>query len=84
MSHCCIISTCFARRMSQISSMAVAGIFDGRRTKWKRLVWEVEVVVMEESTGRHVTYIVLEGYKNNKLTHKDNSLAFQKARKSEK
>ncbi len=70
--------------MSQISSMAVAGIFDGRRTKWERLVWEVEVVVMEESIGRHVTYIVSEGYKNNKLIHKDNSLAFQKARKSEK
>lgn len=70
--------------MSQISSTAVAGIFDGRRTKWERLAWEVEVVVMEESIGRHVTYIVLECYKNNKLIHKDNSLAFQKARKSEK
>ena len=70
--------------MSQISSMAVASIFDGRRTKWERLVWEVEVVVMEESIGRHVTYIVSEGYKSNKLIHKDNSLAFQKARKSEK
>ena len=70
--------------MSQISSMAVADIFDGRRTKRKRLVWEVEVVVMEESIGRHVTCKVLEDYKDGKLTHKDNSLAFQKAQKSEK
>ena len=70
--------------MSQICSTAVEHIFDGRRTKRKRLVWEVEVIVLEESTDRPVTYIVLKGYKNNKLTHKDNSLAFQKARKSEK
>ena len=39
---------------------------------------------MEESIGRHVTYKVLVDYKDGKLTHKDNSLAFQKARKSEK
>ena len=84
MSHCCIISTYYVRWMSQICSTAVEHIFDGRRTKRKRLVWEVEVVVMEESMDRHVTYKVLEDYKDGKLTHKDNSLAFQKARKSEK
>ena len=76
--------TRLVRWMSQICSTAVEHIFDGRRTKRRRLVWEVEVVVMKESIDRHVTYIVLVDYKGNKLTHKDNSLAFQKARKSEK
>ena len=50
--------TRLVRRLSQICPTAVEHIFDGRRTKPERLMWEVRVTVLEEGWGGGATYTV--------------------------